>query len=129
MIGEQFKHYQGKNADLNSLKSKIAEYLTGDGFKVQSSIQSPRGAVIQAQKDGLSRHILAADQVFTVLIAGQPGDFTIRVGIGKWVKNLEVTTVEDLLLSDLFILVDAPETVWSLNIENKILTITDSFVT
>lgn len=129
MIGEKVRHYQGKNTDLSSLQNKIEEYLTGDGFKVQSSTPSQHGNVIQAQKGGFLRSIITADRAFTILIDGQPGDFTVRVGIGRWLKHLGITAVEALLLSDLFLLVDVPETLWNLEIENKIMKTIDSLVT
>jgi hypothetical protein len=129
MIGEKVRHYQGKNTDLNVLKGKIEEYLKGDGFKVQSSMPSPHGTVIQAQKGGFLRSIITADRAFTILIDGEPNNFTVRVGIGKWLKHLAITAVEALLLTELFLLVDVPETLWNLEIENKILKTIDSFVT
>jgi hypothetical protein len=129
MIGEKVRHYQGKNTDLNVLKGKIEEYLKGDGFKVQSSIPSPHGTVIQAQKGGFLRSIITADRAFTILIDGEPSNFTVRVGVGRWLKHLGITAVEALLLTELFLLVDVPETLWNLEIENKILKTIDSFVT
>lgn len=129
MIGEKVKHYQEKNTDLIGLQKKVEEYLTGDGFKVQSSLPSQHGTVIQAQKGGFLRSIVTADRAFTILIDGQPNDFTVRVGIGRWLKHLGITAVEALLLSDLFLLVDIPETLWNLEIENKIIKTVDSFIT
>jgi hypothetical protein len=129
MIGEKVRHYQGKNTDLNVLKGKIEEYLKGDGFKVQSSAPSPHGTVIQAQKGGFLRSIITADRAFTILIDGEPNNFTVRVGVGRWLKHLAITAVEALLLTELFLLVDVPETLWNLEIENKILKAIDSFVT
>ena len=128
MIGEKVRHYQGKNTDLNALKVKIEEYLKGDGFKVQSSVPSPHGTVIQAQKGGFLRSVITADRAFTILIDGQPSNFTVRVGIGRWLKHLAITAVEALLLTELFLLVDVPETLWNFEIENKILKKIDSFI-
>ncbi len=129
MIGEKVRHYQGKNTDLNVLKGKIEEYLKSDGFKVQSSMPSPHGTVIQAQKGGFLRSIITADRAFTILIDGEPNNFTVRVGVGKWLKHLAITAVEALLLTELFLLVDVPETLWNLEIESKILKTIDSFIT
>jgi hypothetical protein len=129
MIGEKVRHYQGKNTDLNALKGKIEEYLKGDGFKVQSSVPSPHGTVIQAQKGGFLRSVVTADRAFTILIDGEPSNFTVRVGIGRWLKHLAITAVEALLLTELFLLVDVPETLWNLEVENKIMKTIDSFVT
>jgi hypothetical protein len=128
MIGEKVRHYQGKNTDLSALKGKIEQYLQTDGFKTQSSTPSPHGTVIQAKKGGFLSAVIAADRAFTILIDGEPNNFTVRVGIGKWLEHLGVTAVEVLLVSELFILVDVPEMVWDLEVENKILKQIDSFV-
>ncbi|MFZ1915439.1 MAG: hypothetical protein WAU55_10280 [Dehalococcoidales bacterium] len=128
MIGEKVSHYQGKNTDLASLKSQIEAYLTDDKFKVQSSIPSPHGIVIQAHKGGWLSSIITADRALTIMISGDPNDFTIRVGIGRWLKHLGITAVKALLLTELFLLVDVPETLWNFEIENKITKKIDSLV-
>jgi hypothetical protein len=128
MIGEKVRHYENKNTDLDGLKSKIEEDLKNERFKVQSSVPSPHGTVIQAQKGGWLSSIVSADRSLTVMIDGEPNNFTVRVGIGKWLKHLGVTAVEALLLTDLFLLVDVPETLWNLEIENKLVAKIDSFV-
>jgi hypothetical protein len=128
MIGEKVMHYQNKNTDLASLKSKIEEYLKSEKFKVQSSVPSPHGTVIQARKGGWLSSIIAADRALTIIVDGEPNNFTVRVGIGRWLKHLGITAVEALLLTDLFLLVDVPETLWNLEIENKIAKKIDSLV-
>jgi hypothetical protein len=128
MIGEKVRHYEDKNVDLNNLKGKIEEYLKNDGFKVQSSVPSEHGIVIQAQKGGFLRSIITADRAFNIVIDGQPNNFTVRVGIGRWLKHLGVTAIEALLLSELFVLVDVPETLWNFEVESKILKAIDSLV-
>ncbi len=128
MIGEKVRHYEGKNTDLNALKAKIEEYLQGDGFKVQSSLPSPHGSLIQVRKGGFLSAVIAADRAFNILIDGQPDNFTVRVGIGKWLEHLGVTAVETLLLSGLFLLIDVPEMLWNLEVENKIVKQIDSLV-
>jgi hypothetical protein len=128
MIGETVRHYEGKKTDLASLKTDIEAYLTGDGFKVQSSQPSPHGTVIQAKKGGFLSAVIAADRAFTILLDGEPDNFTVRVGVGKWLEHLGVTAVETLLLSELFLLVDVPETLWNLEIESKIVKQIDSLV-
>jgi len=128
MIGETVRHYQGKNTDLAALKTKIESYLKDEGFEIQSSQPSPHGTVIQARKGGFLSTIIAADRAFTILIDGEANDFTVRLGIGKWLEHLGVTAAEALLLSTLFLLVDVPETLWNLEIENKITRQIDGFV-
>ena len=128
MVGETVRHYTGKSADLGALKSKIEEHLQQEGFKTQSSEVSPQGAIIQAQQGSFLSAIIAADRALTILIEGQPTDFTVKVGIGKWLEHLGVTAAEVLLLSPLFVIVDIPETLWNFEIENKIIKQIDQIV-
>lgn len=121
MVGEKVKQYTGKNTDLNVLKLKIQTYLEGQGFKVQTSIPGTQGILIQAQKVGFLRDIITSDRAFNVLIAGEPNNFSVRIGVGKWFKNIGIAAVEALLLSEVFLAVDVPEMLWNLEIEGKIL--------
>ena len=90
-----------------------------EGYKVQTR-NAPLGYLVQAQKAGILRDIVVADRAFTILITGQPDDFTIHIGIGKWIQNIAVAAVEVLLLSTLFLAVDVPEALWTLHVENGI---------
>jgi len=120
MVSEKTLHFQGKNKDLNLLPQQIVTQLEMDGYKVQSGNISI-GWVIQAQKAGILRGIITADRAFTILISGEPNDFTVRVGIGKFVQNLAVLAAEVILLSTLFLVVDVPEMLWTVHVENGII--------
>jgi hypothetical protein len=54
------------------------------------------------------------------MISGQPNDFTVHIGIGKWVQNIAVAAVEVLLISILFLAVDVPEMLWTQHVERGI---------
>ena len=99
MIGEKTLQFQGKGTDLGELQGKIQTYLQ-DGFTVQTSPASAHGTVLQAKKGGWLEGIIAADRALTVMISGDPRDFTVRIGIGKWLEHLGVTAVETLLLAE-----------------------------
>jgi hypothetical protein len=128
MIGEKIMHFQGKGTDLAGLQQKITSYLEADGFTVQASTQSTQGTVLQAKKGGFLRGVVDADRALSILISGSPQDFTIRIGIGKWVEHLAVMAVETLLISDLFLVVDVAETAWNFEIEDKLARSIDAFV-
>lgn len=119
MVSEKEMRFQAKNKDLNQLSQQIAQYLQNDGYKVQSTTAS-QGPVIQAQKAGILRDIITADRCFTIGISGQPNDFTVKIGIGKWVQNIAVAAAEALLLSVLFLAIDVPEMLWTVHVENAI---------
>ena len=116
MVLEKNMRFQGKNKDLDQLSQQIVQQVQADGYKTQST-KAPIGNVIQARKEGL-RDIIAADRAFMIVISGQPNDFTARIGIQKWVQNLSVTAVEALVSGGLFLLIDVPEMLWTLHVEN-----------
>jgi len=120
LVSEKVMRFQGKNKDLSQLSQQITQYLQSDGYKVQSTT-APLGFVIQAQKGGILRDIITADRCFTITISGQPNDFAVHVGIGKWIQNLAVAAVETLLLSVLFLAIDVPEMLWTRHIEGEII--------
>jgi hypothetical protein len=111
--------FQGKNRDLNPLSQQIVQFLQGEGYKVQSTT-APLGFVIQAQKAGILRDFITADRCFIITISGQPNDFAVHIGIGKWIQNLAVAAVETILLSGLFLAVDVPEMFWTRHVEGEI---------
>lgn len=119
MVTEKVMHFQGKNRDLTQLSARIAQQLQAEGYKVQSTT-APLGIVIQAKKAGILRDVIAADRAFTIMTTGQPDDFSIHIGIGKWIQNTAVTAVEMLLLSELFLAVDVPEMLWTMHVEKGI---------
>ncbi len=128
MIGEKVQHFQGKGTDLASLQQKIEDYLKAEKFSVQTSAASAHGVVIQAQKGGFLDKVIAADRALSILISGDSNDFTVRIGIGKWLEHLGVAALETLLLSDLFLVVDVAETAWNFEIEEKLAKQIESLV-
>ena len=121
MIGEKEEHFEGKGTQLGALESHIEEYLKGDGFTVQTAPPSDDTRIIQAKKGGWLRDIVAADRALTITINGTPADFTVKVGIGKWLQHLGVAAIETLLVSELFLFVDVADTMWNLEIEDKLI--------
>jgi hypothetical protein len=119
LVSEKVMHFQGKNKDLNQLSQQIVQQLESEGYKTQSTT-APLGIVIQAKKAGILRDIITADRAFSILITGKPNDFSIHIGIGKWIQNLAVTAAEAILLSWLFLAVDVPEMLWTQHVENTI---------
>lgn len=94
----------------------------------QSSAASDQGTVIQAEKEGFLRDVVDADRAFTITITGDPADFTVRFGVGKWLQHLGVAAIETFLVSDLFLVVDIADSAWSLEVEDKIIADLKKFV-
>jgi len=117
MVSEKVMRFQNKNRDLDQLASQIQSQLKAEGYKTQYA-NPPLGRVIQAQKAGILRDIFVADRCFTIMLTGVPNDFTVHIGIGKFVQGLAVAAVETLFLSVLFLAVDVPEAAWTEHVEN-----------
>jgi hypothetical protein len=128
MIGEKVERFQGKSKDPSAVQSHIEDYLKTDGFRVQTSSPSSQGVVIQAKKGGFLRGAVDADRAMTITITGSPDDFTVHIGIGKWLEHLGVAAIETLLVSDLFLVVDVAETAWNVEIEDKLVKDLETFV-
>jgi hypothetical protein len=128
MIGDKTVNYQGKNTDLSALNDSIVSYLKTDGFKIQAPKLSTGGYLIQAQKGGFLSDIISAERALNITIQGQPNDFNIRFGIGKWIQNAGVTIVETALLSPLFLPLDVAEMSWTVHVENGVIKTVDSIV-
>ncbi len=128
MVGDKEERFQGKGTDLGALKSHVEEYLKTDGFTIQTSPPSDEGAVIQAKKGGFLRGVIAADRALTITITGSPADFTVHIGIGKWLEHLGVTAVETVLISVVFLPVDVAEMAWNVEIEDKLVKDIKAFV-
>ena len=121
MRADKTLKYQNRNVDLNALKENIVSFLQADGFKVQQPKPGQDMLLIQAQKGGFLRELISSERALNILIQGQPNDFTVRIGIGKWVQNIAVTAVETLLITELFLPLDVAEMLWNFNVENKIV--------
>jgi hypothetical protein len=127
-IGEKVLRFQNKDSDLKTVQLKIENYLRNEGFSVQASPSSTQGTVIQAKKGGFLSGAVDADRALTVMVSGDPNDFTVRIGIGKWLQHLGVAAVETLLISDLFFVVDVAESAWNFEIEDKLAKQIEAFV-
>jgi hypothetical protein len=119
-VSEKAIRFQNKNRDLDQLAAQIKARLESEGYKTQYA-SVPLGRVIQAQKAGVLRDIVTADRAFTIMVAGDPNDFTVHIGIGRWVENLAIAAVEVILLSWLFIAVDVPEMLWTRFVEGQLI--------
>jgi len=128
MVGQKTMHFENKGVDFGQLQAKIESYLQSEGFQTQTAPGSDQGSVIQAKKGGFLAGIIDADRALTITISGQPNDFQVQIGIGKWLEHLGVAAVETLLISDLFLVVDVAESAWNFEIEDKLAKQIETFV-
>ncbi len=113
------REYSGKNVDLKKLNSLILQFFKEENFQVQNTTH-PRGFLIQARKGGILRTLLAMDRAFTLIIEGEPSDFRIKIGVGEWLKDLGMASIEGFFISPMLAFVEIPEALWSYEIEHQL---------
>ena len=113
------REFVNKNVSLDKLADDIEEHLELQGYKTQRADQD-NSHIIQAQKSGVLRDLIAGDRAFTVLITGEPNKLKVSIGVGKWLQNLAVSFLEGLLLTPLVFFVEIPVQFWSYEIEGKL---------
>jgi len=105
---------------LSDVVSAFEQQLKNNQWKVQSNVQNDQ-AILQAQKAGILRDIIAADRALTFTFKNENGQLNVSVGVGKLLQNLGVAAIESLLLSEIFLVVDVPEILWTDHVENELL--------
>jgi hypothetical protein len=110
MVSEKVLHFQNKNRDLSQLAKQVETQLQSEGYKTQSTM-APLGMVIQAQPN--QPNIIGRERAVTIMIAGQPNDFTVQIGMGRWTQNT-------IMLPVLFLAIGVPEMRWARQAQNKI---------
>jgi hypothetical protein len=116
-----------QKVDLNEVINKFAGYLMVEKWKVQQNVQGDKG-VIQAQKAGILRDIITADRALTFTFENTADGLKVTTGVGKWVQNLGVMVLETIFLSEIFIIVDIPEMLWTEHVESNLLKKLDEIV-
>ena len=105
---------------LDDLVKAFSTYLTNNGWKVQSNVESEK-AILQAQKFGILRGLIAANRALTFVFTSDGSQVKVEVGVGKLLGDIAVTAIEVILLSEIFIIVDVPEIAWSDHVEKELL--------
>lgn len=106
--------------DVGQIINQFAAYLQQKGFKTQYKEENGK-AIVQAQKGGILRDLIAADRALTFTFEKVGNQLKVTAGIGKWIQNLAVTAVETILLSPLFLAIDVPEMLWTEHVESEIM--------
>ncbi|ADY02406.1 hypothetical protein VMUT_2210 [Vulcanisaeta moutnovskia 768-28] len=109
-----------KQVNLNDVVQKFSSYLVNDGWRVQQKVEGSR-ALVQAQKGGILRDLIAADRALTFTFEQFSDKLRVTVGVGKWLQNLAVTALETLFLGELFLAVDVAEMLWNEHVEKTLV--------
>jgi len=105
---------------LDDLIKAFSTYLTDNKWRVQSNVQSDK-AILQAQKFGILRGLVAADRALTFVFTVEGSQVKVEVGVGRLLGDIAVTAIEVILISEIFIVVDIPEIAWSDHVEKELL--------
>ncbi len=112
------RDYVGRGCNLDLLSDSIEEYFQTRKYETQSS-KKEGGWIVQARREGFLRELLAADRAFTVTVTGEPNNFRVSFGIGKWVQNLGVALLEAVAVWPAIFFVEVPISLWSYEIERE----------
>jgi len=119
LVSDKTIRYANRNMNLPKLSERIVENLKRDGYETQKA-EGFLEILIQARKESVLKDLAMSDRCLTILLLGQPDDFSVRVGIG-WCFNLTSENVDDIISSGVFLGVTIPEKIWNENIENTII--------
>jgi len=100
------------------LADSIDEDFQARKYQTQNA-QKDNGWVVQAKREGLLRELLAADRAFTITVVGEPNNFKVSFGIGKWVQNLGMAVLEGVLIWPVIFFAEVPIALWSYEIEKE----------
>ena len=120
MVTQKTLRFVNRNWDLDELGRMIEKSMQKDDYRTQR-VTTPKGVVIQAKKEDLLRNILTTTRAITILVAGEPDDFSVEVGIGKWIQNLGVAAVETVITGGLFLLINVPAMLWNFQVEGEVV--------
>ena len=120
MVSDKTIRYANKNINLVTLSDRIIEYLKREGYEMQKA-EGFREVLIQARKESILKDLAMANRCLTILLLGQPDDFSVRVGVGRWFRNLTAENIESMVSFGVFLSVDIPEAIWDENIEKTII--------
>lgn len=126
-IFKREKEYD-KKVEIAKLSEKLEKYLKDDKWEVQVVNLTDEPTVFQARKVGILREIFASDRALTIILSKTDNGTKVQMGVGKWIQNIAVTIVESVLLTSLFLVIDVPEMLWNVEIENKIQKKIDEFI-
>ena len=121
------RDYVGKGCNLELLADSIEEDFQTKKYRTQSTSKE-NGWIVQAKKEGFLREMLAADRAFTITVVGEPNNFKISFGVGKWVQNLGMAVLEGVLVWPVIFFVEVPISLWSYEIEREFWTFVEKEV-
>lgn len=113
------REYNGKNVEPQKVAELVEQFFREEGFKVQTG-KGSNAYIVQAQKGGFFRTLLAMNRAFTAIIKGDKDDFMVKLGVAEWLADLGMAAIESLFLSPAIAFVEVPESLWTFEIEHQL---------
>jgi hypothetical protein len=121
LVSDKTIRYTNRNANKAKLPERIIQYFKQEEYETQTA-EGFHEIIIQARKESILKDLTMVDRCLTILVQGQPDDFTVTVGIGRWFQdNLTKENVEAIIHFGLFVPVDIPAAIWNENFESTII--------
>ncbi len=125
MVSE--KTFQNMNCDLGRLHSSFTACFREKGYEVQSN--DNHGIYLtQAKKKGFVRTLAGASRALFVKIDGDPNNFKISTGTGKWARNIASTILTGFFTGGITWVTGSIFTGWQKKIEMDLWTFIDKEV-
>jgi hypothetical protein len=121
------KTYREKSCDLTCLSKNVDTWFADRGYETQTT-SNPDSWLVQARKTETWRKALGASRAFSVVIQGQPKEFSVDVGTGEWASNLTAGGVAAILTGGVSLIGSGVATAWSKKIESDLWAYIDNRV-
>ena len=98
-----------KDVEPSVVYAHLKQFLTENGFQVDTETTRPNFWDLRASKRGLSRIVLGAVRDADIVIAGTRGKFEVQFKLGVWGRDLAVPAVEGVATLGLATAIDLHE--------------------
>ncbi len=105
------KHYGfvEKDVEPSDVYAHLKQFLTTNGFQVDTESSRPNFWDLRASKRGTERIVLGAVRDADVVVAGTRGKFEVQFKLGVWGKDLAVPMIEGVATLGLATAIDLHE--------------------
>ncbi len=113
--------YHNRQVDIDALSKDVENWLGRKGYSTQLHRAEDRPMwLIQAQKKGKFRTLVAANRAFSIIFEGEPNKFNFKTGISEWVTNVPTIGVALLLTAGFISIPICISFGWAIKLQNDI---------
>jgi hypothetical protein len=113
--------YRNRQVDLDALSREVENWLARKGYFTQLQRAEDKSMwLIQAQKKGIFRTVVAANRAFSIIFEGEPNEFYFKTGISEWVTNVPAVGTALLISLGTLSIPICISFAWALKLQNDI---------